>query len=199
MLLVVALLIGILPTPTAHAAAAVSGETIPVVAPLGEESDETQAVETPEGKVSNIVAGEVPELRDESVKHFRMEDGSFIAVDYGIPVHYLDEDAGWQDIDNTLHPVETGNGNGYATYGIEQSSAVGSDTYAAANGEDEKTFAADLYSGFLFSSQSGSATVMNRRNCSLRFRISVFITGRPRHRFLTRVFPGRPPRMRMAC
>ena len=34
------------------------------------------------------VVGEVTEYRNESEKHFRMDDGSFIAVDYGVPVHY---------------------------------------------------------------------------------------------------------------
>lgn len=41
-------------------------------------------------------------LRTETEKHFRMSDGSFMAVSYGIPVHYMDEDGTWQDIDNTL-------------------------------------------------------------------------------------------------
>ena len=41
-------------------------------------------------------------LREESVKHFRLEDGSFVAAQYASPVHYLDEEGEWQDIDNTL-------------------------------------------------------------------------------------------------
>lgn len=48
------------------------------------------------------VLGEVEELREEDTKHFRLSDGSFIAVSYGIPVHYEDEDGSWQDIDNSL-------------------------------------------------------------------------------------------------
>ena len=50
-------------------------------------------------------------LREEYVKHFRLEDGSYIAAQYEKPVHYLDEDGVWQDIDNTLTP----NGNEYGT------------------------------------------------------------------------------------
>ena len=41
-------------------------------------------------------------LRTETEKHFRMSDGSFMAVSYGTPVHYMDDDGTWQDIDNTL-------------------------------------------------------------------------------------------------
>ena len=45
---------------------------------------------------------EVESLREESVKHFRLEDGSYIAAQYKGPVHYLDENGLWQDIDNSL-------------------------------------------------------------------------------------------------
>ena len=44
------------------------------------------------------VLGEVEELREEDTKHFRLSDGSFVAVSYGLPVHYEDEDGQWQDI-----------------------------------------------------------------------------------------------------
>ena len=48
-------------------------------------------------------AFEVEELRSETVKHFRLEDGSYIAAQYDKPVHYQDGDGNWQDIDNTLN------------------------------------------------------------------------------------------------
>ena len=41
-------------------------------------------------------------LREESVKHFRLEDGSYVAAQYSHPVHIKDADGEWQDIDNTL-------------------------------------------------------------------------------------------------
>jgi hypothetical protein len=50
--------------------------------------------------VKDIV--EIKELRDESIKHFRLEDGTYIAAQYDVPVHYLDENGDWQDIDNSL-------------------------------------------------------------------------------------------------
>ncbi len=43
-------------------------------------------------------------LREETVKHFRLENGSYVAADYGAPVHIFDEDnQQWVDIDNTLY------------------------------------------------------------------------------------------------
>ena len=45
---------------------------------------------------------EIIELREENIKHFKLPDGSFIAASYDLPVHYLDENGAWQDIDNTL-------------------------------------------------------------------------------------------------
>ena len=50
----------------------------------------------------SYILGEVESLRSKSEKHFRMADGSYIAVSYGQPVHFQDPDGHWQDIDNTL-------------------------------------------------------------------------------------------------
>ena len=47
-------------------------------------------------------AFEVIELREENVKQFRLEDGTYVAAQYEKPVHYLDENNIWQNIDNTL-------------------------------------------------------------------------------------------------
>ena len=47
-------------------------------------------------------AYEVTEMREENIKHFRLEDGSYVAVMYDQPVHYYDEDSSWVDIDNSL-------------------------------------------------------------------------------------------------
>ena len=47
-------------------------------------------------------AYEVTEMREENVKHFRLEDGSYVAVMYDQPVHYYDENSSWVDIDNRL-------------------------------------------------------------------------------------------------
>lgn len=59
--------------------------------------------------VQNLLAEETPpkiireatELREESVKHFLCEDGSYIAATYSAPVHYK-ENGEWKEIDNSL-------------------------------------------------------------------------------------------------
>ena len=47
------------------------------------------------------IVREVPELREESVKHFLCDDGSYIAATYAEPVHY-NENGVWKEIDNRL-------------------------------------------------------------------------------------------------
>jgi hypothetical protein len=54
---------------------------------------------------------EVIERREEAVKHFRDADGSYVAAQYNYPVHELDSNGKWQDIDNTLAE----SGSEYAT------------------------------------------------------------------------------------
>ena len=100
-------------------------------------------------QLGQTVVGEVTSLRGQSEKHFRMDDGSFIAVDYGMPVHFSEDNgATWLDIDNTLVLNQT------TETGRKQAANVAG--YKAVNGENAHSFAADLRSGFLFSAQSGS-------------------------------------------
>lgn len=42
------------------------------------------------GSENNGDIFEITERREESVKHFRLEDGTVTAVQYDAPVHYLD-------------------------------------------------------------------------------------------------------------
>lgn len=49
-------------------------------------------------------------LREENVKHFKLSNGTVKAVSYAQPVHYMDENGKWIDIDNAL----TLNGNEYS-------------------------------------------------------------------------------------
>ena len=109
--------------------------------------------ETETGEPEKVVLGEMADRRGESEKHFRMKDGSFIAVDYGIPVHYTD-DAGntWKDIDNTLVLEEDSKGN-------SEDGALPATCYVSKNGTDSRYFAQDLRTGFLFSSQNGKTGV----------------------------------------
>ena len=50
---------------------------------------------------------EVTSLREKYVKHFALPDGTYQAVTYSEPVHELDANGQWQDIDNTLQLVNT--------------------------------------------------------------------------------------------
>ena len=142
------------------------------------------AIEVAEGEGSEVVLGEVDGLRAESQKHFRMADGSFLAVDYGMPVHFssgLDEDGEpiWEEIDNTLllqpetaQAAFSASGEADAVLGQTPASsyaAAGQNaafsnsgaaaSYAAVNGDDTKVFAGRLATGFLFSVQRGQSGV----------------------------------------
>lgn len=79
------------------------------------------------------ISFEVEALREENIKQFRMNDGSYIAVQYATPVHYEDENGQWQDIDNTLYfdSVNTAK------------------VYSARNGQEHLSFAANLQGGDL--------------------------------------------------
>ncbi len=54
-------------------------------------------------------------LREESVKHFKMPDGSYTAVVYTDPVHRKDADGVWQDIDNRMDESTVKNKQAYVT------------------------------------------------------------------------------------
>ena len=71
----------------------------------GEVGSDTAGAVAADGAASFLSSGVLYEdesLRSENVKHFHLEDGSYIAANYGSPVHTLDEEGKWQDIDNTL-------------------------------------------------------------------------------------------------
>ena len=54
---------------------------------------------------------EIETLREENVKHFHLEDGSYQAIVYAEPVHRKNSDGQWEAIDNTLSE----NGSFFAT------------------------------------------------------------------------------------
>ena len=80
-------------------------------------------------------------LRTETEKHFRMSDGSFMAVSYGTPVHYMDDDGTWQDIDNTL------------------SLSGNQSEYCLNNAQVSTTFASNLNSGEVFTTSYDGTSV----------------------------------------
>ena len=72
--------------------------------------------------VSNdvYIVEEIIEKRTEYTKQFRLSNGLHIATVYASPVHY-EVDGQWEEIDNTLQPVNTRSGNAYVnTAGVWQ-------------------------------------------------------------------------------
>ena len=115
-------------------------ELLPAVGSAVSPSEDLE--HTVEGTVEEPaeVAFEEASLRGERVKHFRMGDGSYVAVQYDVPVHHQDADGQWQDIDNTLEPVGQ-------TYAVED----GSVAFAASlNGDAVFTAGADEHRVQLF-------------------------------------------------
>ena len=66
------------------------------------------AVAEPTAITPPYIVGEATELRTESVKHFRRSDGSYLACDYGGPVHTKSPKGEWQDLDLRLVKGERG-------------------------------------------------------------------------------------------
>ena len=80
-----------------------------------------------------FIIGEDNKQRTESIKHFRLSDGSYLMVDYGEPVHY-ESDGDWLDIDNTLVSRDG--------------------RYENARGGNKVSFSADEYSDELYTLES---------------------------------------------
>lgn len=119
----------------------------------GSISKETSKIEkeTAQKQQSAKVIGEETNLRGETQKHFRMNDGSFIAVDYGMPVHYTtDGGNSWTEIDNTLALMQAN-----ASQATKMAGQTSVASYVAENGDIATGFAADLRDGYLFSSKTG--------------------------------------------
>ena len=70
-------------------------------------TEDVDKVASPNPYLYESTSYEVTELREESVKHFRLEDGSYLAAQYPVPVHYY-ENGELVDIDNSLSSVSGG-------------------------------------------------------------------------------------------
>lgn len=87
------------------------------------------------------IVSEVTEMREESVKYFLCDDGSYIAATYAAPVHY-NENGVWKEIDNTL----------------TLSSKSGETVYSTKGGLNV-TVPSDLGSGKRFTATNGGYTI----------------------------------------
>lgn len=100
------------------------------------------------------IVGEEDALREESVKHFRLQDGGYMLVEYETAVHYQTADGSWEEIDNTLK--KTGQ------------------QYVAQAGDMTRKFAASLDSGFLFeTAYQGQSVSMSLARRSSRDVVAV--------------------------
>ena len=77
---------------------------------LSSEETQSSAAEAETSQEKERIYEEI-DLREENVKHFRLDDGSYVAAQYAVPVHTLDSNGQWQDIDNTL----SDDGSDYST------------------------------------------------------------------------------------
>ena len=138
LLLIVALLVQLLPASVfAQESNTTDPDEIDVIG-LAEASGET-----PEEALKNAkILFEEEELREENVKHFRLDNGSYIAVQYGNPVHY-EEDGEWVDYDNTLREVSAFDETGISHYTVT-------------NGDSTRVFAADANAEVLLALQKGN-------------------------------------------
>lgn len=107
LLVAVMMLSSLLPTT---ALAATPGASEPVAAYQTADTSNTS-----EGKIVK----EIVEKRDKNTKHFLKDDGTYEAVIYPNPVHYLDNGV-WQDIDNSLSEVDTADGTGNKVLSTKQ-------------------------------------------------------------------------------
>ena len=106
---------------------------------LAATDDASTAVAIEEGQHEVSVLGEVENLREEDTKHFRLSDGSFVAVSYGMPVHFQNGNGEWSDIDNRL--------------------SLAAGAYRTANASAPVAFSSTLTDGKLFSVEHNDQAV----------------------------------------
>lgn len=91
--------------------AAGTGETVVT------EQSEAEVSETVENADDTEVLFEMEEKREQRAKHYRLSDGSIMAADYGMDIHYQ-KNGQWENIDNRFvyeAATETDNMNGFST------------------------------------------------------------------------------------
>ena len=118
-------------------------QMLPIQAFANQEQKSETAEQVNSSMPTMIVEEEIA-LRGETEKHFRLSDGSYLAVMYGMPVHYQDTDGSWQDIDNS--PLMITN-------------ADNSTSYQISNADKFTCFSSELTNGTIFSTSVGKYSV----------------------------------------
>ena len=111
---------------------------------IAAQDNNVEATEAADPSIPITVVGEEIALRDEAEKHFRLSDGTYLAVTYGTPVHYMDNAGNWQDIDN--RPVMT-------------TDVEGAESYQIANADKSTSFSSALTDGTIFTTSVGDFSV----------------------------------------
>ena len=111
---------------------------------IAAQDNNVEATEAADPSIPITVVGEEIALRDEAEKHFRLSDGTYLAVTYGTPVHYMDNAGNWQDIDN--RPVMT-------------TDMEGAESYQIANADKSTSFSSALTDGIIFTTSVGDFSV----------------------------------------
>ena len=106
---------------------------------LPEEGQEEDSSEEPQ------ILFEVEGLREEGTKQFRLSDGTIMAAEYGMDVHYKDENDEWQDIDNRFR--------------YEAADGDGPEGFVTAEGAVQFKFAPEISDGEVVRATSGEYSV----------------------------------------
>ena len=99
-------------------------------------------------KNANIIS-EIKEKRDEYTKHFRMDDGTIMAVRYDYPIHYKSQKGKWLNLDNSL----------VAETPATSDEAEKAELYKTKNGNVDITFTANTNSNNLINLSSKTGNI----------------------------------------
>ena len=136
LLLTVAIVLQLLPAAVFAEESITENDNATLVNPDELTAEELLALYSSEPAAPAQILFEEEGLREADVKHYRMSDGSFHAVQFEEPVHYQGEDGTWQEINNLLTPITT-----YA----------GDTVYSVSNAEESRSFAGILTEDAFFS------------------------------------------------
>ena len=132
---------------------------LPVEEILSEDSVDEPYVEA---ETEPTIVGEVIEKREENVKVFRLDDGSFLAAEYLVPVHYQNEAGEWVDYDHSLEITDTS-----SQFSPQQAPALGGETPAQSHNETYQAAHTDAPFALSESSVPGSTAQIENKGYTL--------------------------------
>ena len=119
----------------------------------------TEIIDMNASETEPEIVGEVVSLRGEYTKHFRREDGSFVAAIYNEPVHYQ-KNGVWEEVDNTIMVT-----NNTASSNATVNSANKLDSsYTISKTATPITFPSDIKTGKISVSHNGKSISFGVKN-----------------------------------